>query len=174
MHRSASLFMAALLLAGCTQPASRPATPTGSAAEVAQAFTAFKTAMKERNGDKLYELLDSDGRHDADREAKLIKEKFSKADDKENAALAKRLGLAAEKLQNLTGKGFLASDLFYNYDEHNELEEVKQPENVAVSGNSAKVEFKDPDDQSKMLNLALVREDGQWRFTKVKMPRGVE
>jgi hypothetical protein len=166
-------IVAVLLVGGCTVSATKPAKGSDDDMQVRQAFTALQVAIKARDGAKIYELLDADKRQDADRIARDIKETFIKADDKKKEELAGRVGLTAAKLADLSGRSFLESELFFRYDEHDELPDVKKLDKVEIKGDTAKVEFKDPDKPEKDMALRLVREDGTWRF-QVGMPRSPE
>lgn len=136
-----------------------------------QAFADLQTAVRERNGDKLYDLLSSDRRSDADRLAGVVKETYAQADDQHKQDLArKKIGLPAAKLQALDGKRFLESDLFYNSDEHDEIPDVKQLDKVEVKADTAKVYYPDPDNPKATTQRRLVREENRWRFD-LSMPR---
>lgn len=174
MHTLRSLFcLAATLLTGCNAPAPKPGKGPEGDADVRQAFAALQTAVKERNGEKIYELLSSDSRQDADRVAKAIKDSYAVADPKKKDELTKKIGLGSDKLQELSGKSFLASDLFIHYDEHNEIPDVKDLDKVDVKANTAKVQYKDPDNPVNMTKIDLVREDNRWRF-QLGMPKPPE
>jgi hypothetical protein len=89
MHRkqTARLLMALCLvsaLAGCSSNAPTakkgPAAEADARLEIQKTFGALQKAVKERNGAKTYEMLDSDCQHDADRLAKTAKDVFAKAD----------------------------------------------------------------------------------------------
>jgi hypothetical protein len=171
---SAGVLLGALVLMGCTNPQAKA--PKGSdaemgataskgadaEAEVRQAFAAFQTAVEKKSGEKMYDLLDEDSRQSADYKAKRLKEMFSKADEKKKKELEDKLKLSAAKLQDLDGKTFLESTLFYNYGDTNELPEVKKLDKVEVKGEKARVEFKDPDDPSKTEEVKLVRQNSRW------------
>jgi hypothetical protein len=169
----AYLLCGILLLTGCAAPTAKAPKESGAAAEVKQAFAHLQAALKDRSGPKIWALLADDSRQDAEREARHWKEKYGKADEKGKAELAKKLGLPPAKLQELTGKTFLESDLFFHFDEHNEIPDVKKLEKISVQGDTAKVEYQDPDKPELMMRTPLVREDGHWRFN-MSIPRAVE
>jgi len=80
------------------------------------------------------------------------------------------VGLSEEKFEELNGRTILESELFYRFDEHDELADVKGLEKIDVKGNTAKVSFKDPDNEEKMMSMKMQREEGHWRF-QVAMPK---
>ncbi len=166
----AALFLA--FLAGCSNAPSK--TKDGDAdSEIRKSFTGLQAAVKERNGEKLWELLDSESRQDSDRVAKAVKETFVKADASKKQELAKKVGLSEEAMKDLTGKKLLESELFYRFDEHDELPDVKGLDKVEVKGSNAKIAFKDPDKQEVTMQMTLHREEGHWRF-QVAIPKAPE
>ena len=167
------LLLGSLLVGGCAAPAPKAGKGSDTDAEVRKAFADFQAAVKDRSGERLYDLLDSDSRQDADRVARAVKETYATADEKKKEELAKRVGLPAAKLQDLSGKTFLESELFYRYDEHDELPDVKQLDKVDVKGDTARVDYKDPDKPDVMMHQKLTRQDGRWRV-QVKVPPAPE
>jgi hypothetical protein len=169
------IMVAALLcslVAGCSGSSSK--SKDGDAdAEIKKAFAGLQFAVKERNGEKIWDQLDADSRQDADRLARTVKDSYAKADEKTKAELAKSVGLPDGKLKDLSAKTFLESDLFFRFDEHDELPDVKGLDKVEVKGNTAKVFFKDPDKQETTVSMKLQREDNRWRF-QVAMPKAPE
>src|SRR5438045_599537 len=122
-----------VLLAGCSNSSSK--TKNGDAdSEIRKSFTGLQAAVKDRNGEKLWEFLDSESRQDSDRVAKAVKETFIKADMAKKQELAKKVGLSEEAIKDLTGKKLLESELFYRFDEHDELPDVKGLDKVEVKG----------------------------------------
>jgi hypothetical protein len=172
-----SLLVGILLLSGCTPsapaPVARASKKIDAETEIREAFAALQGAVKERSGAKVYELLATDSRQDADRIAGAVKDMFTKADEKKRAELAKKVGLPEAKLRDLTATIFLESDLFHHYDEHDEIPDVKGLDRVDVKGDTAKLEYKDPDQPTNTSRLRAVREDGHWRF-QLAMPKTPE
>jgi uncharacterized protein YdbL (DUF1318 family) len=158
-----------VMLAGCSNSPSK--SKDGDAdSDIRKSFAALQTAIKERSGEKTWELLNSESRQDSDRVAKAIQESFTKAEASKKQELAKKVGLPEEALKDLTGKKLLESELFYRFDEHDELPEVNGVEKVDVKGSTAKVAFKDPDNPETTMQLSATREDGRWRF-QVAIPK---
>jgi len=170
MGKRSPIFVAlAFLLAGCARQAT-PAKVHDTDVDIRMTFGELQTAVKEKNGAKIYDLLDADSRQDADKLAKTLQDMYARADGAKRAELAKKVGLPEEKLKDLSGKGFLGSELFHRADEHDEIPDVKALDRVEVKGEAAKVEYKDPDNPTATTTQRLVREDGHWRF-KMGMPR---
>ena len=159
----------AVLAAGCTGSTSKTKDADADP-EIRKAFTKLQTAVKSRSGEKIWEFLDSDSQQDADRVAKAVRESFAKADPAKKQELVKKVGLSEEKFEELNGRTILESELFYRFDEHDELADVKGLEKIDVKGNTAKVSFKDPDNEEKMMSMKMQREEGHWRF-QVAMPK---
>ncbi|OAI47228.1 hypothetical protein AYO44_09925 [Planctomycetaceae bacterium SCGC AG-212-F19] len=148
------------LLAGCTGGS----TPPGTAAEtdkVKAAFESVQQAIKARDADKLWNLLDSDTQADAERAAKAWKEKYAMADAEK---VKKDLGISTDELAKLAGASFLKTEPF-----HNKYEELSQSKmkDVKVTGDQAAVDYVEPDGDKETLKLA--RQNGQWK-ARLMMP----
>jgi hypothetical protein len=132
---------------------------------VRQRFAEVQAAVKARDAGKLWGMLSSKSRADAEKEAKALRTAYEGADAAEKARLEKELGLAGEELAKLAGPGFLKTRRFLRkYDEVAE----STVERVTAQGDSATLYFTEPDgDREKM---AFVREDDQWRAW-VAMPK---
>jgi hypothetical protein len=126
--------------------------------EVRQKFTELQLALKDRDTDKLWALLDSKSQADADRAAKVIQTTYAKASAEEKADQEKALGLTGAELATLTGKGFLKSKRFQG--KYHEVPDSKI-EKVVVQGDSATIYYLELDgDKEKTI---LVRQEGQWK-----------
>ena len=164
----ASLLCGAFLV-GCAPPAppnqsdpGKKSDPADGAtrAEIKAAFDALQVALDEKDADKIWSLLTQDSRDDAEREAKAVKEAFSKIADKKKPAFAKNIGLSAKEMTEITGKLYLKSNAFHT-DKMEELSDCDVDE-IAVAGESGVVHYTDEEDAK--VKLAVVREQGQWRF----------
>ena len=152
---------AALLLvvfaAGCS---SKPAGPPAADEEgaVRARFAELQSAVKDRDADKLWLLLDTRSQGDAERSAKAIQAAYAKAAPEEKAKQEEALGLPGTELARLTGKGFLKTKRF-----HGKYHEVPEGriDRVTVEKDSATVYFLEPDGDKE--KLILVRQEGQWR-----------
>ncbi|HMF14928.1 MAG TPA: hypothetical protein VKE94_21580 [Gemmataceae bacterium] len=158
------LFCICLTL-GCSKPTGQSASADEEKA-VRDTFAAFQAAINSRDADKLWALLDNDSQADAEREAKTIRESYSKANAEEKAEREKALGLPASELTGLTGKGFLMTKRF-----HGQYHEVpgSKIDKVSLKGDSATIGYIEEDGDKE--SLELVRQEGKWKL-KVKMPRG--
>jgi hypothetical protein len=123
-----------VLLAGCSQTGSPGMSQDEE--QVRATFAAFKSAMKARDADRIWDLLDDESR-----------------------ATAERLGKNEKK--PVTAKEFLASDRF-----HGQLHEVPSGEIIRVNlqGNKATVIYSEPNDNDEE-KLLMVREQGRWRVS---------
>ena len=99
------------LLAGCAGTGT-PAPQAKEEEEARQVFATFQKALKARDGDKLWSMLDADHQADAERAARKVRDAYAKATPAERAEQEKALGLPVAKLEKLDGAGFLASTRF--------------------------------------------------------------
>src|SRR5262249_35817182 len=79
--------------------------------EARQAFVGLQKAIKARDHEKIWQLLDSDSQEDAERAAKAVKTAYTKADDK--VGFAKKYGLTTQELAGINGKLFIKSNRFH-------------------------------------------------------------
>jgi hypothetical protein len=133
----------------------------GFAAEedkVKEAFKAFQDAVKAKDGDKLWDLLDTSSREGAEKMAKTFKDAYAKAKDDKKKELEKNLGLTADELAGLTGKTFLKSTRYYG-----KYHEVpgSTVEKVTVEEKKATVFYKEEDGDKE--KLEFVNQDGKWK-----------
>ncbi len=154
--------------AGCGKPVepmpSTPSAPTarGSPAEtegqVRAVFEAIQAAIKAKDADKVWDLLSSKSRDDAEQAAKSVREAYEKADPEGKAKMAKDLGLPGEKMAKLTGKGFLETKR-----PHHKLDELSEGKvtKVTVGEDGATVYFDEIDGDHE--KCRFLREDGRWK-----------
>jgi hypothetical protein len=151
------------LVLGCSK-APEPSPPNPEAAVRAQ-FAEAQSAIKNRDTDKLWMLLDSKSQADAERAAKDIQTAYAKAPADEKSKHEDALGLAATEVAGLTGKGFLKTKRFLK--KYHELPD-SVIDKVLVQGDSATVYYLEPDgDKEKAI---FVRQDGRWKVW-MTMPR---
>jgi hypothetical protein len=159
--RLVPLAALALAVCGCSKPAPPPA--AGSEEEAVQkAFTALQEAMKAKDGEKLFALLDSDSQADAERAAQALKDAYSKAPPAEKTEKEKALGLSAAELSALDAKGFLKSKQFLGYKNYHEIPTSKF-EKATVQGDKATLNYiEDDGDHEK---LSYVKQGGAWKLS---------
>jgi hypothetical protein len=126
--------------------------------KVKEVFKAFQDAVKAKDADKLWDLLDTSSREAAEKTAKTFKDAYAKAKDDKKKELEKNLGLTADELAGLTGKTFLKSARY-----HGKYHEVpgSTVEKVAVEDKKATVFYKEEDGDKE--KLGLVNQDGKWK-----------
>jgi len=136
--------------------------------DVRQAFKQLQGAIKARDPDKIWALIDDDTQSDANRAAKAVQAAFSKADDKGKAEFAKKYGLSAKELADMTGKLFIKSNRF-----HGKYYEIpgSKLDSVKVKGDTARLTYIEEDGDKE--KLTLVKQKGEWRFI-VPMPKAVD
>jgi len=138
----------------------------GVAAEedkVKEAFQAFQAAVKAKDGDKLWDLLDTSSRDAVEKTARTFKDAYAKAKPDKKKELEKNLGLTADELTNLNGKTYLKSNRYYG-----KYHEVPGSvvEKIAIDDKKATVFYKEEDGDK--VQLELVNEDGKWKM--IAMP----
>jgi hypothetical protein len=132
---------------------------------VRETFTALQAALKDRDVDKLWKLLDSESQADAQRAAKVAQAAYARADANEKSEQEKTLGLPGDQLAELTAAGFLKTKRFHG--KYDELSESKI-DKVTVQGDKATVAYTEPDGDKE--KVSLVRQDGQWKAS-LPMPK---
>jgi hypothetical protein len=156
---SAFLLFAALA-AGCSKATSPPSSgkPGGAEAEVRQKFAEIQSLCKAKDDDRLWALLSSKSRADAEKEAEAVRIAYEKGDAKQRADLEEKSGLPKAELAKLTGKGLLKTKRF-----RHKLDEIGEGTvtRVTAAEDNATVEFDEPDGDKE--KLRFVREDGQWK-----------
>jgi hypothetical protein len=141
---------------GCSKTTERP--PADEEGAVRERFSELQTALRSRDAEKLWMLLDSRSQADAERAAKAIQTAYTQANPEEKAEQEKDLGLTKAELTGLTGKGFLKTKRFQK--KYHEVPDGKI-DKVVIQGDSATIYFLEPDgDKEKAI---LVRQDGLWK-----------
>jgi hypothetical protein len=150
------------LVAGCKKTTVQSSTEDEKS--VRDTVVAFQAALKARDADKLWSLLDSDSQADAERAAKAVREAYGKATAEQKAKQEKAFGLADAEMSELTGKGFLKTKRF-----HGKYDEVPDStiDKVSVEGNKATVDYTEADGDKE--KLRLVRQEGKWKLS-IGMP----
>jgi hypothetical protein len=153
-----------VLAFGCASWTERPA--AGDEGPVREAFVALQAALRARDAEKVWQLLDADSQADAERMAKAIRAAYAKANPEGKAEQEKALGLSGTELAALGGPGFLKTHRFLG--RYDEIPDGKI-EKITVQGDRAIVNYVEPDGDKEKLNL--VKQDGQWKVS-VPMPKG--
>jgi hypothetical protein len=156
------LVLCLFVIPGCKKPAEQSSKEEEQA--VRDTFVAFQSALKARDGDKIWPLLDSDSQADAERAAMALRKDYSKASAEEKAKQEGAFGLGGAELADLTGKGFLKTKRFYG--EYHEVPD-STIDKVAVDGNKATVFYIEEDGDKK--KFSLERQDANWKLS-IKMP----
>jgi hypothetical protein len=134
--------------------------------EIRQAFVGLQKAIKARDSDKIWELIDSDSQTDAERAAKAVKAAYAKLKGKDD--FEKKYGLSAKELAGMNGKLFIKSNRFHG--KYYEVPDSKL-ESIKVKGDTGRLNYIEEDGDKQ--KFALVRQKGQWRFS-VPMPKPVD
>ena len=162
----------AVCLIGCTSGDSKKYKSGDDAKkaeeQVEQAFKSLQAAIKAKETDKIWDLLDKDSQSDADRQAKSAEEAYGKLEEKDKADYEKRLKLTDKELAEMTGKLFVKSAVFYG--KYHEIPDSKI-DKVSVTGDKATL-YSIEDDGDKV-NFPLIRESGRWKFS-LEMPKAPE
>jgi hypothetical protein len=149
-------ILCVVLALGCSKTVKSP--PVDQDAAVREQFAELQSALKNRDTDKLWTLLDDKSKAQAERAAKDIQTAHDKATPEDKAKHENALGLTTTEFARLTGKGYLKTKRFQK--KYDELPESKI-DRVVVQGDSATVYYLEPDgDKEKAI---LVRQDGRWK-----------
>jgi hypothetical protein len=134
--------------------------------DVRQSFASLQKAIKARDAEKIWGLIDDDSQTDANRAAKAVQAAFGKTKDK--ADFAKRYGLTAAELADMNGKLFIKSNRF-----HGKYYEIpgSKIDTIVVKGNKARVNYTEDDGDKE--KLSLVRIKSQWKVT-LPMPTVID
>jgi hypothetical protein len=125
---------------------------------VRKRFAEVEAAVKAKDADKLWALLSSKTRAQAEKEAKAIREAYARAGPGERAAQEKDLGLSGAELAKLTGKGLLkGKPCLRRYGELVGSTVTR----VVMEKDSARVEYTEPDGDKE--KLVFLREGGEWK-----------
>jgi hypothetical protein len=158
-----SLLGIAVALGCSSKPSDRPVAEEEDA--VREKFAELQSAIKSRDAEKLWALLDAKSRADAERAAKNIQTAYNQAGAEEKAKQEEVLGLSGTELAGLDGRGFLKTKRFQK--KYHEVPDGKI-DKVVIQGESATVYFLETDgDKEKAIFL---RQDGQWK-TWLTMPK---
>jgi hypothetical protein len=157
LHFGWSGLLCMAVVVGCSKPAEHSA--ANDDGPVREKFAELQAAIKSRDADKLWMLLDARSRADAERAAKAIQAAYSKATADEKTKQEKALGLTGKELAGLTGKGFLKTNRFHG--KYHELPD-STIERVVVQGDTATVYYVEEDGDKE--KAVLVRQDGQWKL----------
>jgi hypothetical protein len=132
---------------------------------VREAFSAFQSAVNDRDGDKLWALLDKDSQGQAERAARTLRENHGRADAAGKEKQAKILDVPSDQMASLTGAGFLKTQVFYQ-----KYHEVPGSTitRVAIEGDRATVYYREADGDNEQFSLTR-GPDGRWRAS-VAMP----
>ena len=155
------------LLAGCSNSGTSTP-PAKGEEEVREAFASLQGALKAKEADKVWSLLDADSQADAERQATAVRDAYAKADKGGREELEKEMGLPGKELESLKGAGFLKTKRFLG--KYDEVPESKV-EKAAVQGDKATVNFTEPDGDKE--KLSFVREKGGWKVS-LPMPKGIQ
>jgi hypothetical protein len=149
------------LVLGCGT-ATQPAAQAGASPEeqVKAAFVTLQQALKDQKTDDIWELLDKNTQADAGRAADAWKQKLAKADAED---VKKQMGIDAEELSKLTGKGFLKTKAFAEDEEINELTRAKDIDVKMDSKDRATVSYPDEKKKDEKDHVKFIKQDGKWK-----------
>jgi hypothetical protein len=153
----ASLLCMVVTLGCSSKPGDHPPSADEEGA-VRQKFAELRSAIKTRDAEKLWELLDDRSRADAERTAKNIQIAYNQAGAEEKAKQEEALGLSGTELAKLDGKGFLKTKRFQK--KYHDLPDGKI-DKVDIQGENATVYFLDEEGDNE--KAVFVRQDGQWK-----------
>jgi len=147
---------------GCAKPSASTPAAKGDEEQVRQVFVSLQEALKAKEADKLWAMLDTESQSDADRAAKSVQDAYTKATPEAKAEQEKALGVSGNELTAMNGKAFLKTKRFLG--KYDEVADSKI-DKVTIQGDTATVNYIESDGDKVKLNL--VRQGGQW---KVSLP----
>jgi hypothetical protein len=134
--------------------------------DIRQAFVSLQKAIKARDSERIWELIDSDSQSDAERAAKAVRTAYAKQSDKSD--FEKRYGLTAKELGGFNGKLFIKSNRFQG--KYHEVPGSKL-ESIKIKGDTGRLIYIEEDGDKE--KFALARQKGQWKFI-IPMPKPVD
>jgi hypothetical protein len=153
------IVLGVALVAGCnTQPTSGTHSATDEEGAVRAKFTELQEAVAKKDADKIWALMDSQSRAEAEKSAQAVQTAYAKASAEEKAEQEKNLGLTGTEVASLKGPGILKTKRFQH--KYRELPESKI-EKVTVQGDNATVHYLEPDGDKE--KLIFVRQEGHWK-----------
>lgn len=153
-------------MVGCTPPSQAKkagSDPKQAEEEIKQAFTSLQAAIKAKDVDKIWSLLAKDTQADTEREAKAVKEAFSKLAPSDKPGYEKKVGLDAKELTEVTGKRYVQSNTFFT-GETAEMPESKFDKVVLSGDGTATVHYIEDEGKGQRETRSVMREDGKWKF----------
>jgi hypothetical protein len=152
-------------LVGCSA-SDKPPPATGED-EVKKAFASLQEALKAKDADKIWALLDADSQADAERQATAVRDAYAKADKAGREEMEKTLGLGGKELESVKGVGYLKTKRFLG--KHDEIADSKL-DKVTVAGDKGTVNYTEQDGDKEKLTFTKVK-DG-WKVS-LAIPKGV-
>ena len=131
-------------------------------------FKELQAAVQAKDADKLWDLLSSKSRNDAEKTAREMRESYAKASPIERSKQEKTLGLNGKDISQLTGKEFLKSATVWK--KLRELPESKIAR-VVIGSDNATVHYLETDGDKE--KLIFVRQDNEWKAWLI-LPRLVD
>jgi hypothetical protein len=153
----------AVFAAGCKPPES------AEEKAVRETFVSLRKALKDRDAQGVWGLLDAESRADAEREAKALKDAYARADDEGKAKLAQEMGLDKDEFDSLTGVGYLKTKRFHGKQE--EIPESTIDKVTLVGKDEATVAYTEPDKDKE--KLTFVRQGARWEC-RLTIPKALK
>ncbi len=147
------------------------ALPAGDDAEamVRAKFKAIQVAVKSRDVEKIWSMLNDKSKATAEKFVKDVQTAHAKAGAKDKTEMENELGMSGAEIAKLTAMGYLKTKRFQK--KYDEMPDSKV-EKVVVQGDNATVHFLEPDGDKE--KLIFVRQDGQWKawlgIPKIRLP----
>jgi hypothetical protein len=159
-------------LAGCSSSSS-----TGGAAAaggedekaVRAAWASLQEAIKAKDADKIWGLMDAKSQENFDKAAKTFQEIHGKTEGKDRERFTDEWGIEPDAVAKLTGKAMIKTAKFHK--KYHEIPDSKI-DKVTVAKDEAKINYTEPDTDKE--ELSLRRKDGAWKVVldlpKVQAP----
>jgi hypothetical protein len=133
--------------------------------DIRTAWGQLQKAIKARDPEAIWVLIDGDSQSDANRAAKLVQASYARASDKEKPDLEKKFGLTAKELADMNGKLFIKSNTF-----HNKYFEIPGSKITGVTLKGDKAKLMTVEDDGDKVTFSLSKQKGAWKFV-LPMPK---
>jgi hypothetical protein len=135
--------------------------PAGEDEAVWKVVQALQRAVKEKDYDAVWSLLDEDTRKKAEEVAKKVKEQYVSGDAGVRSELSERHGFTTgSEFERLDGRGYVHSKVFWYEIEDLPDSTFKTP--AEIDGTEATVRYTEKG-ETKEEQLTLIKEEGKWK-----------
>jgi hypothetical protein len=125
-------------------------------------WNALRKAVKANDYDAVWNLLDEDTQQKAEEVAKKVQDQYKNGDASVKSELSQRHGFTASDFDNLNGKGYVRSKVFWYEVKDLPDSTPKTPAEIDSAKGTAIVRYVEKG-ETKVEELHLVKEDDGWK-----------